>query len=458
MVILSVDLNFLCEPFLRKDDVMQRSLTMLVLLVAALPARAHFIWLVPYDGAQAKLIFSDSLEPDANVPITKVAATTLRARAADGKPVTAPKTEAKDHYLVTVPATGPIELTGICTYGVLAKKGDPFLLQYSARTYVGGVIHGQTNDQLVLQIVPLKEKAGAFRVLWQGKPAAGVEVVALLPGEDSVNLKTDANGFVALPSVPKNGLVGLRAKFVEAKAGELDGKTYQEVRHYATLTVTVAATTAAKTEDPAASQLLAAARAARAAWKQFPGFSADLVANHDGKLVKGTVEVTPQGKVNLTLADEALKTWARREIASLVSHRLPGTVAATPCGFRDDTEQHPQGRAIVVLNDELHSSYRIRDRQILEVNRQMGEVRFTISVLENSWNADKQYLPASYVVNTWDVKSNTLRSSAAHHNAWTRIGAFDLPTTVRVTTATPGHVEYRTLTFANHRMGMTAGR
>jgi hypothetical protein len=149
-----------------------------------------------------------------------------------------------------------------------------------------------------------------------------------------------------------------------------------------------------------------------------------------------------------------LKDWARRQVSSLVAHRLPGaTELSTPCAFADQVQDHPQGRTIRVLNDELHSSYRIRDKQILEVNRAMGETRFTITVLENLWTKEKQYLPVAYVVNTWDAKSNQLRSSAAHHDTWTRVGAYDLPLTIGIVTATSGQLESRSLTFANHRLG-----
>ena len=52
---------------------------------------------------------------------------------------------------------------------------------------------------------------------------------------DKAERKTDAAGEFELE--PKaGGLFGVRAKYVEAKAGEHDGKKYKEVRHYATFT------------------------------------------------------------------------------------------------------------------------------------------------------------------------------------------------------------------------------
>ena len=200
--------------------------------------------------------------------------------------------------------------------------------------------------------------------------------------------------------------------------------------------------------DPAATKLLADARAARAAWKNFPGFTADLEANVNGKIAKGQLHVEAGGKVALKLdADDDTKAWARREIVSLVNHRLPGSTEETPCAFVDKVEQHPSGRAIQVLNDELHSSYRIRDRQVIEVNRVTKEIRFTITVLENTSNKDKQYLPVSYVVSSWDVKTKALVSSTAYHNTWTRVGSFDLPATLRMVSAKTGPLDNRLLTF-----------
>ena len=48
----------------------------------------------------------------------------------------------------------------------------------------------------------------------------------------------------------------------------------------------------AEKADPAATQLLAEARAARALWQDFPGFSADVEVNLDGQVTASRVEVS----------------------------------------------------------------------------------------------------------------------------------------------------------------------
>jgi hypothetical protein len=217
-------------------------------------------------------------------------------------------------------------------------------------------------------------------------------------------------------------------------------------------------------EDPAASKLLADARAARAQWTGFPGFTADVELNVDGKVTRGSVQVSDKGRVEVKLDDPGAVAWVRREIGSIAGHRLDNSAGlGTPCAFMDDNANHPLGRAVRVLNDELHSSYRIRDRQIIEVNRQMQDARFTITVLENRLNEEKTFLPACYVVNTWDLKSETMRSSTTFHHTWQRVGKYDLPASVMVVTATPatassngtparGKLEARTLKLSNHKL------
>jgi hypothetical protein len=196
--------------------------------------------------------------------------------------------------------------------------------------------------------------------------------------------------------------------------------------------------------DPAATKLLADARAARAEWSHFPGFTANAEINIDGTITRAILKVSAKGKVTVETADSApaSKTatdWAKEQLASIVGHRLAsGSSLDTPCAFIDDNAHHPLGRAIHVLNDEFHSSYRVRERQIIEVNREMKDSRFTITVMENRLNAEKKYLPVSYVVNSWNTGARTLKSSTTYHHTWERVGDFDLPATVLVVTANSG--------------------
>lgn len=460
---------------------MRQLMTMVLALVLVGPASAHFVWLAP-DGSGAKIVFNEGPKPDISVPISKVAQTKFLARDAKtgevAKVTRKDAPEGKNFFEVEIAGKGPHQLAATCVYGVLAKGKEPFLLMYYARTAVGVDAKDDTYANAwqpwqgqPLDIVLVKGDPRSAEVLWKGQPVPGCEVVVVQGGDEETQLKANDKGQIALPALKAAGLLGIRAKYIEPGAGELDGKKYAEKRHYATLTLvmqppavkqgalapkTYFTSQESKVEakaDPAATKLLTDARRTRAAWDNFPGFTADVEVNHNGKISKGTLDVAKEGKATLNLPDldKDATSWFRREIASLVSHRMPSeSTAETPCRFADEVTHHPQGRAIQLVNDEYHSNYRIGNNQVLEVNRMMGgNVRFTISVLENHWTPEKKVLPLSYVVNTWDAKDNSLKRSMSFHHTWKRQGTFDLPETVTVVEASGGALDVRKVTFSN---------
>jgi uncharacterized GH25 family protein len=443
------------------------TLGLVVAVLAAATARAHFIWIVPEASKPAaKVVFSDSLEPDRPEFLEKITQMEMFVRGPDGKAVPLRWTKGDDALLVTVAGKGPQIVGGVCKYGIFARgNAEPSLLMYYPKALVGGTLGDGTAALeeacagLPLEIVRVKgQPEGVFEVRWQGKAVAEAEVVVMAPGKQKHDeLKADKDGRFTIPE-SKPGLYGIRALHTEKTAGEHDGKKYKGVRHYATLVVRRGEGAAptkqpAAEADQAATKLLADARAARAQWTNFPGFTAELEINVDGQVTRGTVQVQPEGKVTVQTPDADAGQWALRQLRQIVSHRIDNSASlGTPCAFVDQDTTHPLGRAIRVLNDELHSSYRIRDRQITVVNRQMQDIRFTIVVTENRLNEEQRYLPAHFVVNTWDVATGALKSSETNHETWQRVGHFDLPATARTVTATAGKLETRTLTLSKHKL------
>lgn len=450
---------------------MKRCLLSLIVVAMLAPlARAHFIWIVPdKDGKEVHAFFSEDLKPDDPKLLAKIAKSEAFSIAPDGKTTALKWTEQKDHYLLGQSEKQPVQAVGLaCPYGVVQRgKAEPFLLTYYAKYVLprgGEAVPDKPCARLALEIVSVG--GPEFQVLWQGKPLADAEVIVLAPGEDKPReLKTNQKGMFEV-QFTKNGIHGLRARHIEAKAGEQDGKAYKEVRTYSTYVTTV--NLQAKTEapsnaqlkpDPAATKLLSDARAARALWKDFPGFTADVEVNFDGKISKGIVHVSANGKVSFEKLDKEVETWAKRMLGSTVGHRLAsGTPQDTPCAFADDVKDHPLGRAIKVLNDELHSSYRIKDEQITEVNRVMKGGRFTISMLESKANAEGKFLSVAYAVNYWNPENGELTKNEATYQSWARVGKFDLPAKTTIITATKSaegnkaSMMAQTLTLSNHKL------
>lgn len=190
-------------------------------------------------------------------------------------------------------------------------------------------------------------------------------------------------------------------------------------------------------ENPAASKMLADARMARATMKSFPGFTADMIVTVQSKEQRCTIQVDSKGKV--IIGDQLtgpIASWAKRILTSAISHRMGDPSAMkTPCAFADEDTTHPLGRLVTVLNDELHSSYRIKDNQIMVVNRLQDGTKFSITVQENHKNEEGKFLPSAYAVNYW-AKDGSLEKSEAHTQGWIRINGYDLPSLIRTITTT----------------------
>jgi uncharacterized GH25 family protein len=213
---------------------MKRALLTFACLLAGLSlAQGHFVFIVPdASGGTAKVVFSDSLEPDENVPITRIANLKLFARDASGKSAPLDWTKG-DFALNTRIPSDARAVGGSCVYGVFQRgESKPALLMYHPKLIVGPLESAKAWDKLPAEIVPTG--AGQFVFLSEGKPVADAEVTIMQPGAERQKLTTDAKGeFKFAPKA--GGTYAIYARHVEPKAGEHDGKKYDQVTSYATL-------------------------------------------------------------------------------------------------------------------------------------------------------------------------------------------------------------------------------
>jgi uncharacterized GH25 family protein len=223
---------------------MRRLLACLVALALSTTAGAHFVFIVPEkDGSSAKVVFSDDLSPDENVPVTKIASTKLTLRAGDTKPASVNWKKGEHCYELKLSGKGFRVIQGTTEYGVLTKgkdKKETFLLRYHPRAVVGVPAEPmKPNAELPVEIIPVFEK-GKLRLLVaaKGKPVADAEVNVILPDKNKKKATTDAKGLT--DAFDESGRYGAYVLQSEDKRGELDGKKYDQVRNYATLVVDLA--------------------------------------------------------------------------------------------------------------------------------------------------------------------------------------------------------------------------
>ncbi len=207
-----------------------------------------------------------------------------------------------------------------------------------------------------------------------------------------------------------------------------------------------------KAGQPTAEQVMIRAHQARAVWKDFPGFTAKVTLRDNGKTFKGKVTVDSDAEVVISPKPTEEFAWAIGKLHSTASHRMPSYRTEYDVSFADEETTHPLGRLIKFNGDSLHSLYRIRDDVITEVHRQMGESRFTISVMDVARNKQGKYLPRTYSVAYWNTKSGAMIGNHTSYGRWKRIGDFDLPTRLLTVKTSSDKREVQQIDLSEHKL------
>ncbi len=229
----------------------------------------------------------------------------------------------------------------------------------------------------------------------------------------------------------------------------------------ALLSVSALAQTAeTKKADPAAWNLLKSTRETSQNFPaSFAGVTVEIVLNDNGKVAKGTLsyEAGKGGELKIESLDEDMQGWLKEQATSIIAHRRGGDFAKGdgrhPITFGED-DNSPAGRR-VVLNDSMKSSYRIRNQQVAEVDRTMGDSHFTITVLETTKTPDGKFLPRHFTVTYFDAKTGALKRSEAFMDEYKQIDGVWFPASRRVVRAENGKVVTRVIEFHNPRLRLS---
>jgi Kelch motif len=214
-----------------------------VALTAPGRAQAHFLWLTSEreDGKPlVRAFLSETPIPDGPEFLKRIEGSKITAA---GR--TLGWTKEEDTYRVELPEPIPQVVDGDCDLGVMKRNGATFRLIYTARVQFGAAsgAAAAATDHLRLRLVARPGQTPMVAVSFRNKPAAGAIAKALPEDGDPIELRTDAQGRLEYPAVAE-GKAGLLVKWTTKEPGELDGKSFDEIRYYATLTVAPAAAAA----------------------------------------------------------------------------------------------------------------------------------------------------------------------------------------------------------------------
>lgn len=223
--------------------VLLRAALCLVAGSVAAMADAHFIYIIPPESGQTQVqvAFGEGPAPaDSNDLLNYL----------DGVQLTSTSTEealplSTGEGALTASGNDAAVFTASKTVGVMSRGNETFRLEYYAK---GGPNLDQWSwrdaPDLQLNVTPTSfdERTAAFKVKFAGEPVVGAEVSyefavdteSAISGETT----TDEKGVFTLKDVPA-GLASLRVRYVVSEPGEFDGKPYESVRHYATLTARI---------------------------------------------------------------------------------------------------------------------------------------------------------------------------------------------------------------------------
>jgi hypothetical protein len=441
---------------------LRRQLLALVLVGSFCPcasARAHFLFIRIGEPAEAgrtvEVYFSEKAEAGDPRFIKKVAGAVLTLQTAPGKFQPLTVRQGADRLRAYLPAAGPVSVTGFLEYGVL-KRETSFLLRYYPKALSGDAVSLRAlrpRPQTPLEIdASFEGDHVALTLLRDGKPVPAAQFTTVDDDLANEELKADSAG-KAIWKPPSPGFYCIYTKSVLKTPGEWKGTPYSEIREFATLAFRwpLARTDA----DPEAVKGFQRALAARATWEQFPGFSADVSGSVDGRAFSGKATVAASGDVSVELDENVVTPWVEEQLHSIVNHRLPVPKEGGPpvLRFGDRDASHPLGRLLIFDGGQFASSYRVLDDRITVVNRHLGNQNMTITVLDDLRNAEGKQLPQSYTVQYWKTDDGVLERTESVSNRWTRVGRYDLPSSLTVTTASKAGLAVRSIQFAKHQLG-----
>ena len=427
------------------------------MLFAPVVAHAHFIFIQIGPHAEAgrgvEVFFSERATAGDPKFVGKIAGTELWRSDVPGKFEPLVVTKGTDRLRAPLASGSSVAVVGRCEYGVL-KREKPFLLRYYPKAVSGKpdeVAKLTRNAAIPLEIMPtFTSDSITMTVLREGEPLPNVVLTTIDSDLINVELKADASGR-ATWKLPASGQFAIYVKHVAPQSGKQGDDAYDEIREFATFAFDWPLDGARV--DAAAVETFERAIAARAAWPDFKGFTAQASVYNDGRRNEGPVTVKSDGEVTFggepALADEAARDWLCDQLHSMVIHRVPSSdIRSKPVlRFADTDDQHPLGRLLTFHGGRFASTYRIRDDEITVVNRSLGKENMSLQMLASERNAEGKVLPRAYQVQYRDAATGTITRIETTRQTWQRTGNLDLPNTLSQSVSSASGVSVRSLTL-----------
>jgi Protein of unknown function (DUF3386) len=166
---------------------------------------------------------------------------------------------------------------------------------------------------------------------------------------------------------------------------------------------------AAQSGDARAAALMEAAGRTRYTWSPaITAVSGKFSWNQEGKSGAGSFRSVLHQREGMTFTPEggaAVPDAVKEHIESMIMHRVPppsGAGSGRQPAYVIVVEDDDRGPLIMTVGDPMHSTQRVKEGRLVQVNRAMEGKRFTIDVTRFEKSPDGRGYPADFTVTWWD--------------------------------------------------------
>ena len=176
-----------------------------------------------------------------------------------------------------------------------------------------------------------------------------------------------------------------------------------------------------------AAQLLQQARDNREVLSEtFPGFRSKLAVRFDGRVYHGTCLFRLPGNVQVTMQGTEDLPHVTAAVRSMLMHRAPSSRTSPQQARYGEADGSPLGRELL-LSDRHQSAYRVRDGQIIQIDRRLSHPRFVLTVLETRTTESGRYLPRHVFAVRFEPDTGNVLEAWTYISEFQRIGGEYLP-------------------------------
>ncbi len=160
----------------------------------------------------------------------------------------------------------------------------------------------------------------------------------------------------------------------------------------------------------------------------FPGYTAVVKVEQDGKIDNGTVNINS----DLTVDVKGIKSDSAREavdqqLRMIIIHRrrTPFEVAHKNHTYKLLKSDNDGTVEILEQGKSTEARYKVRDKQIIQVNRKLGDTYVTVDLL-NLLDMEKSYIATGYDTAFRQIESQKLLGEMKSEDSYEKVGDYYL--------------------------------